>query len=447
MRGWQVVTGAPDAWCPGAGPSDGAALPAPRPAGGALSWPPVISTGLGDTAGRDPVTGLHAATLTAPSRVDHTSPYASPALLRIHHALPSMPNPLALGPQADRLLHELQAQEADLAAAEAHSSGRSDGGHVDAGSLAGRKGGAPPARDPEPATSAYRLRTRSASLRAAWVERPIKEEEEGSDGGQEEALGTAGSGSLAGLDEDPADEGSTGAEDERRRPAARKPARKPAPRAPARAKAGGAKFAAGAAARPAPSVDTEAGDGSDGEGQKKLGRPLAYKGDPDSPELTDAERRKIKRRIANRESARRVRAKRAELLEELQIKVTALTQQNGQLASHCTVMESQRNMLLQQNALLQQKLSQKSEESVSLLNQVFALRRLVAPEAAAQAELACQAEREALAGTPPPHSPLPMQGAGMFVPVTPHAPAGSPGGECGHADDPFSADVQGLNFL
>lgn len=31
-----------------------------------------------------------------------------------------------------------------------------------------------------------------------------------------------------------------------------------------------------------------------------------------------------------------------------QIKVTALTQQNGQLASHCTVMESQRNMLLQQ---------------------------------------------------------------------------------------------------
>ncbi len=194
------------------------------------------------------------------------------------------------------------------------------------------------------------------------MERPIKEEEEGSDGGQEEALGTAGSGSLAGLDEDPADEGSTGAEgglawgrgvvrdglgmalaqagsadqvgrlprrprllnrgrlhlaaqtcltagsaqphpppppphpaDERRRSAARKPARKPAPRAAARTKAGGAKFAAGAAARPAPSVDTEAGDGSDGEGQKKLGRPLAYKGDPDSPELTDAERRKIKR--------------------------------------------------------------------------------------------------------------------------------------------------------
>lgn len=27
----------------------------------------------------------------------------------------------------------------------------------------------------------------------------------------------------------------------------------------------------------------------------------------------------------------------------------------------------------------------------------------------------------------------------MFVPVTPHAPAG---GECGHSDDPFSADMQ-----
>lgn len=40
------------------------------------------------------------------------------------------------------------------------------------------------------------------------------------------------------------------------------------------------------------------------------------------------------------------------------------------------------------------------------------LRRLVAPENAAQAELAAQAEREALAGTPPPHSPLPMQSEG-----------------------------------
>ena len=39
--------------------------------------------------------------------------------------------------------------------------------------------------------------------------------------------------------------------------------------------------------------------------KKKIGRPVAYLGDPDSEELSPAQRRKVKRRIANRESARR----------------------------------------------------------------------------------------------------------------------------------------------
>ena len=56
--------------------------------------------------------------------------------------------------------------------------------------------------------------------------------------------------------------------------------------------------------------------------KKKVGRPLAYKGDPNAPELTELERRRIKRRIANRESARRVRHKRQEILEEMQAKVS-----------------------------------------------------------------------------------------------------------------------------
>ncbi|KAL3152586.1 hypothetical protein ABBQ32_001606 [Trebouxia sp. C0010 RCD-2024] len=65
--------------------------------------------------------------------------------------------------------------------------------------------------------------------------------------------------------------------------------------------------------------------------KKKAGRPIAYKGDPDSKALTDSERRKIKRRIANRESARRVRAKRAGTLEELQIEMDHLTERNSSL--------------------------------------------------------------------------------------------------------------------
>ena len=56
---------------------------------------------------------------------------------------------------------------------------------------------------------------------------------------------------------------------------------------------------------------------------KKVGRPIAYKGDPNAPNLTESERRRIKRRIANRESARRVRARRQGTLEELQVKVSS----------------------------------------------------------------------------------------------------------------------------
>ena len=40
-----------------------------------------------------------------------------------------------------------------------------------------------------------------------------------------------------------------------------------------------------------------------------MGRPIAYRGDPNAPHLTPAERRRIKRRVANCESARRVRAR------------------------------------------------------------------------------------------------------------------------------------------
>ena len=58
------------------------------------------------------------------------------------------------------------------------------------------------------------------------------------------------------------------------------------------------------------------------EKKKKVGRPIAYKGDPNAMSLTDTERRRIKRRIANRESARRVRARRQGILEELEVEVS-----------------------------------------------------------------------------------------------------------------------------
>jgi len=58
-----------------------------------------------------------------------------------------------------------------------------------------------------------------------------------------------------------------------------------------------------------------------GKERRKVGRPIMHKGDPNDPTLTEKERRGIKRRIANRESARRVRHRRQEELEEMQLKV------------------------------------------------------------------------------------------------------------------------------
>lgn len=58
-----------------------------------------------------------------------------------------------------------------------------------------------------------------------------------------------------------------------------------------------------------------------GKEKKKVGRPITYKGDPEANDLTEEERRRIKRRIANRESARRVRQKRHDLMDDLQVNV------------------------------------------------------------------------------------------------------------------------------
>ena len=55
--------------------------------------------------------------------------------------------------------------------------------------------------------------------------------------------------------------------------------------------------------------------------QRKIGRPIAYTGDPRAPELTDQERRRIKRQISNRVSARRVKQKHKDTLKSLESKV------------------------------------------------------------------------------------------------------------------------------
>ena len=56
--------------------------------------------------------------------------------------------------------------------------------------------------------------------------------------------------------------------------------------------------------------------------KRKVGRPIAYQGNPFSPDVTPEQRRVILRRVANRESARRVRERRHEELERTTQKVS-----------------------------------------------------------------------------------------------------------------------------
>ena len=54
---------------------------------------------------------------------------------------------------------------------------------------------------------------------------------------------------------------------------------------------------------------------------RKVGRPILYTGDPHAPGLTSLERRTMVRRLANRESARRVRLRRQDHLQQLEDEV------------------------------------------------------------------------------------------------------------------------------
>ena len=73
---------------------------------------------------------------------------------------------------------------------------------------------------------------------------------------------------------------------------------------------------------------TYIGHVQDGKIKRRVGRPIAYSGDPNSPELEPGQRRVVLRRIANRESARRVRARRQDELDKMSQKV------NLQLQTH-----------------------------------------------------------------------------------------------------------------
>lgn len=111
--------------------------------------------------------------------------------------------------------------------------------------------------------------------------------------------------------------------------------------------------------------------------KRKVGRPIAYCGDPNSPDLTPAERRRIKRRIANRESARRVRARRQDMIEEMAIKARQMEDQNMQLANHASTVEQQHAAMMAQLGEFNQRLQQTTVENEQLAKEISCLRNAV----------------------------------------------------------------------
>ncbi|KAL4528201.1 hypothetical protein Ndes2437B_g00302 [Nannochloris sp. 'desiccata'] len=106
----------------------------------------------------------------------------------------------------------------------------------------------------------------------------------------------------------------------------------------------------------------------------QVGRPRGYAGDPDLSSLGEEDRRRLKRRIANRESARRVRAKRQEMVDELQQKITALSHQNARLLAHIATAEQSRQSIQGQLSMVRERFAMKLQENNNLLTECAALR-------------------------------------------------------------------------
>lgn len=77
---------------------------------------------------------------------------------------------------------------------------------------------------------------------------------------------------------------------------------------------------------------------------KKFGRPLKHEGLADNPNLSEAENRRLRRRTANRESARRVRDRRSDHAGRLEKQVADVVTINGQLVQRCTHVDKEHEL-------------------------------------------------------------------------------------------------------
>ncbi|KAK9786791.1 hypothetical protein WJX73_009066 [Symbiochloris irregularis] len=91
--------------------------------------------------------------------------------------------------------------------------------------------------------------------------------------------------------------------------------------------------------------------------KRPVDRPITYKGDPDSPLLSEDQRRQVKRRMANRISASRVRQRRQDECAELRKQLAASLQRERALMEHIRATECQVSEMQNQIQLLQKSLA------------------------------------------------------------------------------------------
>ncbi|KAK9824564.1 hypothetical protein WJX72_011336 [[Myrmecia] bisecta] len=109
--------------------------------------------------------------------------------------------------------------------------------------------------------------------------------------------------------------------------------------------------------------------------QRRMGRPVAYEGDPDSSQLTAEERRRIRRRINNRESARRVREKRQEIMDRITEQMRALEGDKAKLVKYVGEVEDTCRAMTDEMRRVKERWCQSCIENVKLYKEVFELRK------------------------------------------------------------------------
>ncbi|KAK9864941.1 hypothetical protein WJX84_000979 [Apatococcus fuscideae] len=131
----------------------------------------------------------------------------------------------------------------------------------------------------------------------------------------------------------------------------------------------------------------------------KMKRRLYLKEDPNYPNLSEKDRRRIRRRIANRESARRVRQKREDQLSDAQKQAMSYKAETVRLRQYVVKLEEQGRLLAKEAMHWRTKWTQSNYQNMQMYSELSASSR--------------GGEEGGPSGQPGPHHPMEMTSQAM----------------------------------